>query len=52
MADGLKSQMFIPKKRMLLAYRHQSGLDCLLILIRATDSHFHLLDAAALLYYH
>ena len=31
---------------MLLAYRHQSELDCLLVLIRATDSRFHLLDAA------
>ena len=48
MASGLKSQMF---KRMLLACRHQSELDCLLVLIRATDSHFHLMDAAGLLYY-
>ena len=40
-----------PNKRMPFAYRHQSELDCLLVLIRATDSHFHLLDTALLLYY-
>ena len=30
---------------MLLAYGLQSELDCLLVLIRATDSRFHLLDS-------
>ena len=40
-----------PSNRILLAYRHQYALDCLIVLINANDSVFHLQVAAALLNY-